>query len=73
MHFTALIFTKLIITQHIFVAICCMAIYPNWTKNVENICKIQLHPYMKYGFHCTHAQQDYMQISHTEFHQNQIK
>jgi len=40
MHFTALIFIKLIITQHIFVAICYMAMYPNWTKNVENIRKI---------------------------------
>ena len=52
MDFTALIFTKLLVPQYIFVDISCTEFHPEYMKNLQNMDKSHVHLEVKYGFHC---------------------
>ena len=45
------LFTKLTITQYVFMDISCTKLYPNRAKNVENASKMS--PLVKHGVHRT--------------------
>jgi hypothetical protein len=56
--------------------ISCTKLYPNWTRNVENMETISFMPISKHGLHCTNfhklenAHQHYTETSYTKFHPN---